>query len=33
VSAAGMQAVSMERNTTAETERLFEALIRDAYNA
>jgi hypothetical protein len=33
VSAAGMQAVPMERYATAETERLFEALIRDAYNA
>ena len=33
VSTRGMKAVSMERNTTAETERLFEALIRDAYSA
>ena len=33
VSTGRMKAVPMERYATAETERLFEALIRDAYNA
>jgi len=32
VNTGSMKAVSMERNTAADTERLFEALISDAYS-
>jgi hypothetical protein len=33
VSAGSMKAVSMKRNTTAEIQRPFDALISDAYSA